>query len=90
MSADSKISRRDFLLRTAITSGALQAWPALNLFAAASMPILPPVVAFHMDQPYVDHSGKGIPYLPPAGARSAQPLSNCDAEYLRRHYCYSI
>jgi hypothetical protein len=30
-----------------------------------------PVVAFFMDQPYLDWSGQAEPYVPPAGLRSA-------------------
>ena len=39
-----------------------------------------PVVAFHMDQPYIDYSGTAEPYLPPAGARSAEHLALLDDE----------
>ena len=37
-----------------------------------------PVVSFHMDQPYVDYSGTAEPYVPPAGARSAQFIASLD------------
>ena len=37
-----------------------------------------PVVSFHMDQPYVDHSGTAEPYIPPAGARSAEFIASLD------------
>jgi hypothetical protein len=39
-----------------------------------------PVVSFHMDQPYVDHSGTAEPYVPPPGARSAEPVALLDEE----------
>jgi hypothetical protein len=39
-----------------------------------------PVVSFHMDQPYVDYSGTAEPYVPPAGARSAEFLASLDEE----------
>lgn len=45
-----------------------------------------PVVTFYMDRPYLDPTGTGEAYLPPAGARSGQPLAELsDAEFLRRH-----
>lgn len=34
-----------------------------------------PVVSFHLDRPYLDFTGKAIPYLPPAGARGAEGLA---------------
>jgi hypothetical protein len=45
-----------------------------------------PVVSFYMDRPYLDPTGMAEPYVPPAGARSAQPLAELsDEEFLRRH-----
>jgi hypothetical protein len=43
-------------------------------------PALRPVVSFHMDQPYVDYSGTAEPFVPPAGARSAQFIAALDEE----------
>jgi len=39
-----------------------------------------PVVSFHMDQPYLDMTGTAIPYIPPAGTRSGQPLAELSVE----------
>jgi hypothetical protein len=39
-----------------------------------------PVVSFHMDQPYVDHTGTAEPYVPPAGARSAEFIASLSDE----------
>ena len=39
-----------------------------------------PVVSFHMDQPYVDYTGTAEPYVPPAGARSAQFIASLSDE----------
>ena len=39
-----------------------------------------PVVSFHMDQPYLDLSGRGVPYLPPSGTRSGQLLAELSEE----------
>jgi hypothetical protein len=34
-----------------------------------------PVVSFHLDQPCLDWSGEGLPYVPPAGARAGDALA---------------
>jgi hypothetical protein len=34
-----------------------------------------PVVSFFLDQPYLDPSGVGEPYLPPQGLRGGEPLA---------------
>jgi hypothetical protein len=34
-----------------------------------------PVVSFHLDQPYLDWSGEGLPYVPPVGARAGDALA---------------
>jgi hypothetical protein len=39
-----------------------------------------PIVSFHMDQPYVDYSGTAEPYVPPAGARSAEFIASLSDE----------
>jgi len=39
-----------------------------------------PVVSFHMDQPYLDMTGTAVPYLPPAGTRSGQPIAELSVE----------
>jgi len=41
-----------------------------------------PVVSFFMDQPYLDLTGTGKPYIPPRGMRSGQPLADCDSPLL--------
>jgi hypothetical protein len=52
---------------------------ALEAATGAVVPIGTPVVSFFMDQPYLDYSGQAVPYVPPAGMRSAQSLA--DREY---------
>ena len=49
---------------------------------------LAPVVSFHLDQPYLDLTGRAIPYLPPAGLRSAQPLAQLSEHALRSAHPY--
>ena len=59
-------SRRTLLVGAAAT-GLL---PAARAKAAPTA--LRPVVSFHMDQPFLDMSGRGKPYLPPV--RNAPPV----------------
>ena len=42
-----------------------------------------PVVSFFLDQPYLDMSGVGEPYLPPRGLRGGQPLARLSERELR-------
>jgi hypothetical protein len=42
-----------------------------------------PVISFHMDQPYLDMTGAALPYLPPDGARSAEPAACLDERAFR-------
>jgi len=47
-----------------------------------------PVVAFHMDQLYVDWSGRAAEYVPPAGLRSAEILGQLSEADLRWNFTY--
>jgi hypothetical protein len=42
-----------------------------------------PVVSFFLDQPYLDPSGVGEPYLPPQGLRGGEPLARLSERELR-------
>ena len=42
-----------------------------------------PVVSFFLDQPYLDPSGVGKPYLPPQGLRGGEPLARLSERELR-------
>lgn len=42
-----------------------------------------PVVSFFLDQPYLDPSGVGEPYLPPQGLRGGEPLAGLSERELR-------
>lgn len=60
---------------------------ARNAQHAAGHPNKPPVVSFHLDQPYLDLTGLGEPYVPPAGLRSGAPLAAfSEEEMLGRFY----
>ena len=47
------------------------------------------VVSFHMDQPYLDTTGKAEPYYPPTGARSASPVAHLSEEAFLRTQSYA-
>jgi len=90
------LSRRDFLLAMPVAGTALSL-PALALTSAgtlssarvatASLAIKnAPIVSFHLDQPYFDLTGLEIPYIPPAGMRSGEPLAALGDEALSRFY----
>jgi len=65
-------SRRSLLVGAAAT-GLL---PAVR--ARAAPMALPPVVSFHMDQPFLDMSGRCQPYLPPMRLAEAVPQAVFD------------
>ena len=46
------------------------------------------VVGFHLDQPYLDATGHALPYLPPAGLRSAAPIQHLNEQQIRSHNPY--
>lgn len=42
-----------------------------------------PVLSFFLDQPYLDPSGVGVPYLPPRGLRGGERLAGLSERELR-------
>jgi hypothetical protein len=74
-------TRRDFLLTVPVAGGAIALMPSL-----AFTPV--PVVAFHLDQPYVDVTGLDKPYVPPVGMRSGAPLADLGDEAFSRNYFF--
>jgi hypothetical protein len=78
-----QLNRRDFIVRVA-AAGSLATMMAAPGSMRAAMPArgvtksaehAAPVVSFHLDRPYLDPSGKAVPYLPPLGARGAEALA---------------
>jgi hypothetical protein len=55
----------------------------------APSPRLSAVVSFHLDQPYLDESGRGLPYRPPRGLRSGQGLAELSELEFRTLMPYS-
>jgi hypothetical protein len=74
------VSRREFLVAMPAAGAALAFAPSFTIPHA-------PVVAFHLDQPYLDLTGFERPYIPPAGMRSGAPLAALsEEEVLSRFY----
>lgn len=91
------INRRDFLAKIAIVSTGMAAvWVdggrTLVRAASAASLKLPrnsmPVVSIHMDQPYLDLTGRAVPYHAPQGMRSGEPLAHLNEEAFRRQLCF--
>lgn len=97
MRREESIKRRDFLAKAAIVSaGAAAAWVdggrvLLRAVSAASVK-LPrnsmPVVSIHMNQPYLDLTGRAVPYYAPQGMRSGEPLAHLSEEAFRCQLCF--
>jgi hypothetical protein len=79
-------SRRTFITTLATAGSLLGAMPALALTRepapalsvsskSAAPRLATPILSFHLDQPYLDWTGEGIPYVPPAGARSGDAIA---------------
>lgn len=92
-----RMTRRKFLTRCATAAASGAALLTVPAFAAARTAQSanatratnrPPVVSFHLDRPYLDHTGLAPPYLPPAGTRSAQPFADLSLEELMRRHAY--
>jgi hypothetical protein len=88
-------TRRGFLGKLAVAGAAVGgAWlipggGMLSAAAADSREFPAEVVSFHMDQPYLDTTGRAAPYRPPAGARSAAPAAHLTEEAFRRAQSYA-
>jgi hypothetical protein len=89
------LTRRGFLGKLAVAGAAVGgAWlipggGISELRTAGSREDGTSVVSFHMDQPYLDTTGKAAPYHPPVGARSAAPVAHLSEEAFRRAQSYA-
>jgi hypothetical protein len=85
------LTRRDFVAELAATA-------AIAAASLAPMPakiLAPPapgarrtVVSIHMDQPYLDATGRQLPYLPPDGVRAGMPVAHLSETEFRRRFVY--
>lgn len=69
------VTRREFLVwvpAIGVGSTLVSSWVMKN----------PPVVSFHLDQPYLDLTGLEKPYVPPAGLRSGASLATLTEEQI--------
>jgi hypothetical protein len=89
------ITRRDFVAKLAVAGAA---WGVICLVPGAAIfgnatpdrrKIGREVVSFHMDRPYLDPTGRAMPYHPPRGARSAEHAGRLSEEAFRRIQCYA-
>jgi hypothetical protein len=80
------LTRREFMAECAAAGAAMAAIPATVLVA---MPhARGAVVSIHMDQPYVDATGRELPYLPPQGVRGGMPVAHLSETEFRRRFVY--
>jgi len=80
------LTRRGFVTQLAAAGVAAAALPAG--LGAGMLGTRSPVVSIHMDQPYVDLSGRAVPYLPPVGLRGAAPVAHLSEMEIRSSYPY--
>jgi hypothetical protein len=83
------MTRREFIGIVTAAGAAAAAIAVAPEICAAGPVRRRDVVSFHMDRPYVDHTGTAMPYLPPAGARSAAAVAHLSEEAFRRMQCYA-
>jgi hypothetical protein len=79
------LTRREFV-------AGLAAGAATAAMPAAILPAVPrgrtAVVSIHMDQPYLDTTGRALPYYPPLGLRAAAPVAHLSETEFRRRFVY--
>lgn len=82
------LTRRDFVAELAGAAiVAVVPMPA-KFFASAPMAARAAVVSIHLDQPYIDATGRALPYLPPDGVRSGAPVAHLSEAEFRRRFVY--
>jgi hypothetical protein len=79
------LTRREFVMAIA-AGGAFAAMPTAMCPPALAAPA--PVVSIHMDQPYIDLTGRAKPYQPPNGLCSAAPIEHLSEQQIRSHHPY--
>jgi hypothetical protein len=83
------LTRRDFMAELAATAAAMGAMALAGAKTVAGMPRLQAaVVSIHRDQPYLDASGRELPYWPPAGVRAGTAVAHLSETELRRRFPY--
>jgi len=84
------LTRRDFMAEMAAASAAMatMAMAPARIFAPAPTGARAAVVSIHMDQLYIDASGRALPYLPPDGVRAGAPVAHLSEAEFRRRFVY--
>ena len=84
------LSRRGFIAHLGALGAAIAAarWSLPERVCAQTPSARGAVVSIHMDQPYIDVTGRALPYLPPAGARAAAPVAGLSETEFRRRFVY--
>jgi hypothetical protein len=84
------LTRRDFIAELAVASAAMATMvmaPA-EIFASGQTGARAAIVSIHMDQPYIDATGRALPYLPPDGVRAGAPVAHLSETEFRRRFAY--
>jgi hypothetical protein len=79
------LTRREFVAKLA-AGAALAAMPVK--MCAATPRGRTAVVSIHMDQPYLDTTGRALPYDPPVGLRAAAPVAHLSETEFRSRFVY--
>jgi hypothetical protein len=84
------LKRRTFMAQLAAAGAAIAvtAVPMPLQAIAAVGRVKAAVVSIHMDQPYLDPTGRALPYLPPPGLRAGAPLADLSEAEFRRCFVY--
>jgi hypothetical protein len=82
------LTRRDFVAELAGAAIVAALPMPAKFFASAPTSGRPTVVSIHLDQPYIDATGRALPYLPPDGVRSGAPVAHLSEAEFRRRFVY--
>jgi hypothetical protein len=84
------LTRRDFVAELAVAGAAMAtlAVAPAKMFATAPTGARTAVVSIHMDQPYLDPTGRALPYLPPDGVRAGASVAHLSESEFRRRFVY--
>jgi hypothetical protein len=85
------LSRRNFMitLASAAGAGALGFQIAASADARAATALNGESVAsIHMDLPFLDSTGRALPYRPPIDVQCGAPFEHLGETLLRTHHCY--
>jgi hypothetical protein len=80
------LTRRDFMAELAAAGAAIGIMPPGVLAAISRARSV--VVSIHMDQPYIDETGRALPYLPPDGLRAGASVAELSESEFRRRFVY--